>query len=108
MKLVVGPLEVPITLLAASANVHVRVLKSPVDVLVKMTFNGAVPLFLSIVKLATGTTAAALTVMVCGAEVLLPALLVTVSLAVYVPALAYVWDGLASVLTGEPSPKSHE
>ena len=80
-KLVVGVLVVPIGLLAASANVHAKVLKSPVDVLAKLTVNGALPLLVSIVKLATGDTGAALTVIVCGAEVLLPPLPLTVSVA---------------------------
>ena len=88
VRLVLGLLAVPTTLLDASINVQARVLKSPVEVLVKITVNGALPLFLSIVKLATGATGAAVTVIVWGAEVLLPALFDTVSFAAYVPALA--------------------
>ena len=72
VKLVVGVLPVPSTLLEASANVHARVSKSPVEVLVKFTVKGAVPLLVSRVKLATGAIGAALTVIVCGADVLLP------------------------------------
>ena len=76
-----GEFAVPNTLLALSANVHPNVLKSPVEVLVKLTVKGALPLLVSIVKLAMGATGAALTVMVCGAEVLLPPLPLTVSVA---------------------------
>ena len=79
-------MAVPITLLPASLNVHANVLKSPVEVLVKVTVNGALPVALSTVKLAVGATGAALTVMVCGADVFVPALFDTVSLAGYVPA----------------------
>jgi hypothetical protein len=32
---------------------------------------------------------------------------VTVSVTVYVPAAAYVWEGVDDVLVGVPSPKSH-
>ena len=88
VKLVAGELAVPMGVLLASVNVHVSVLKSPVEVLVKVTVRGALPLDLSIVKLATGATGAALTVMVWGAEVLVPALFDTVSLAAYEPAFA--------------------
>jgi hypothetical protein len=32
---------------------------------------------------------------------------VTMSVTVYVPAAAYVWEGVDDVLVGVPSPKSH-
>ena len=64
VKLVVGELAVPISLFAASLNDQASVLKSPVEVLVKLTVSGASPLAVSMVKLATGATAGALTVMI--------------------------------------------
>ena len=81
VKLVLAVAALPTGVLLASANVHAKVLMSPVEVLVKFTVNGAVPALVSMVKLATGATGAALTVMVCGAEVLLPPVPLTVNVA---------------------------
>ena len=55
-----------------------------------MTVKGALPVVLSTVKLATGATGAALTVMVCGADVLLPPRPSTFSVAVYLPTVGKV------------------
>ena len=57
---------------------------------------------------AVGETFGGPTLMLTVVELVRPSSSVTVSVAVYRPCVAYRCDGLAAVLTGVPSPKSHE
>jgi uncharacterized protein (DUF58 family) len=88
-----------------SPNSQAHDVGAPVEVSVKLTGSGAVPVVGDAVKEATGAgVAAGSTVMVAVAEVE-PPLFVAVSFAVYVPAAVYVWEGFCAVEV-PPSPKS--
>src|SRR5204862_374814 len=79
----------PTTVPSGSVLVLVKLQASPVQVWVKA---------------AVGDVLAGATVMVCDVEPVPALLSVTVRLTVYVPAVAYVWDGFATVAVA-PSPK---